>query len=132
MEAARRGQLRAELTARFAWLAHPQFGPSAVDAGECDACGVEPRMVPTCGPGPAIALGRRCALAAGDTAWCDGHRDEAAAALVFLAGLPDVADTVARMWWVATGEVALPPDAVAAALDVLALTASVAGGEATP
>ena len=132
MDAPRRAQLRAELTARFAWMAHPQLGPSAVEAGECDGCGAEPRLVQTCGPGPAIALGRRCALAAGDAAWCEGHRDEAAAALVFLAGLPDVADTVARMWWVATGEVALPPEAIAAALNRLALTSSTPAGGATP
>jgi hypothetical protein len=130
MDASRRAELRAKLTARFAWLADPDVGPSTVEAGECDGCGVEPRMVTTCGPGAAINLGRRCALAAGGAAWCDGHQEEAAAALAFLACLPDLADTVARMWWVATGEVALPPDAIATGLDQLALSPAAGGGRA--
>ena len=130
MEAAQRAQLRAELVARFGWLANPEVGRSAVEAGECDQCGTEPRMVQTCGPGSAIALGRRCAVAAGEGAWCDGHGDEAAAALAFLMQLPEIADTVARMWWVATGEIALPPETVVDGLHRLALTSPAGTGGA--
>lgn len=78
-----------------------------MEAGECDGCASEARLVQTCGPGPYQFLGRRCALAAGGDAWCAGHAADAAAALTKLAGLPVEADTVARVWWVATGEVRL-------------------------
>ncbi|HVM00015.1 MAG TPA: hypothetical protein VM324_12050 [Egibacteraceae bacterium] len=109
------GALRQTLRARYPWLADTDRGPQAVDAGECDRCGAEARLVATCGPVAWAALGRRCArrLAAG--AWCDGHADEAAGALAWLAALPDEADDVARLWWVATGEVRLSPALAAAA-----------------
>ena len=67
-------------------------------------------MVETCGPGPFVALGRRCAAELGTEAWCEGHRGEAARALAWLARLPPEADDVARLWWLATGEVRLDPD----------------------
>jgi hypothetical protein len=104
-----RSELRRALRSRYPWLDDDAFGPRAVDAGECDGCATEARLVTTCGPGT-VALGRRCAAAAGADAWCDGHADEAAAALAWLARLPAEADAVARLWWVATGEVSLDPD----------------------
>ena len=103
-----RAALRAVLRARFPWVADAEVGPAAVEAGECDRCGAEPRLVTTCGPGP-LTLGRACAAALGVGAWCDGHRDDAEAALVRLGALPPEADDVARLWWVATGEVRLDP-----------------------
>ncbi len=108
-----RPALRAALRARYPWLDEPDVGPRGVEAGECDACGAEARLVTTCGPGP-VALGRRCAGDAGAGAWCDGHAEEAAAALAWLERLPPEADDVARLWWVATGEVRLDPALTAA------------------
>lgn len=105
--------LRRELLARHPWLAETERGPQAVEAGECDACGDEARLIATCGPGAPPYLGRRCAAASGVDAWCDGHRDEADAALVWLSDLPRQADDAARLWWVSTGEARLDPDAVA-------------------
>jgi len=69
-------------------------------------------VVTTCGPTGWAALGRSCALAVGPDAWCDGHADEARSWLRALAALPAEADAVARLWWVATGEVRLGPSAV--------------------
>lgn len=110
MNRAERERLRTAMRARYAWLDETDVGPRAVDAGECPRCGAEAALVPTCGPVPWPALGRRCAQAVGAAAWCDGHADEAARALGWLAGLPVNADHVARLWWVATGEVRLDPD----------------------
>lgn len=107
--------LRQALRVRFPWLGATERGPRAVDAGECDRCGAEARLVPTCGPIAWAALGRRCTTELGEQAWCDGHGPEAAATLAWLAALPDVADVVARLWWVATGEVQLDPGLLAAA-----------------
>jgi hypothetical protein len=113
-----RSALRRTLLARYRWLESDHIGPQAVEAGECDACGAEPRLVAPCGPpparmqtraGPDWALGRRCAARLGVEAWCAGHEEEAAAALRWLARLPAEADDVARLWWVATGEVRLDP-----------------------
>lgn len=100
--------LRAVLLARYRWLDATDVGPRSVEAGECDRCDQEPRLVQTCGPGP-VALGRRCAAQLGADVWCAGHRDEAEAALAWLACLPDEADRVARLWWVATGELRVDP-----------------------
>jgi hypothetical protein len=101
--------LRRVLLARHPWLGEPGLGPRAVNAGECDRCGREARLVETCGPVPWAALGRRCAAEVGAAAWCDGHAAEAAEALEWLAALPWEADDAARLWWVATGEVGLDP-----------------------
>ena len=107
--------LRAALLDRYPWLRDTDLGPQSVEAGECDGCGAEARMVAPCGPPPRggvgadWALGRRCALAAGPDGWCEGHEAEAEAALGWLAALPDEADDVARLWWVATGEVRVDP-----------------------
>ncbi|HUG83349.1 MAG TPA: hypothetical protein VMM13_02230 [Euzebya sp.] len=82
-----------------------------------------------CGPPPETlgraatpdwALGRRCALVTGTDGWCDGHRDEAAQALAWLADLPPEADVVARLWWLATGEVRPDPALVRQATALLA------------
>lgn len=104
-----RSSLRGALRERYPWAADPVIGPSAVEAGECDRCGTEPRLVQTCGPGPHVFLGRACTLAAADDAWCDGHVEQGCAARSVVAGLPPEADVVARLWWVATGEIALDP-----------------------
>lgn len=112
-----RAGLRAALRRAYPWVVDPEVGPSTVAAGECDACGAEPRVVAPCGPpprglaaaGPDWALGRRCAVTLGVGAWCQGHAVEAAAAIARCADLPGEADDVARLWWVATGEVRLDP-----------------------
>jgi hypothetical protein len=111
-----RAGLRRALRRRYPWLDAEDIGPRAVTAGECDGCGAEPRMVQPCGPppagravGPDWALGIRCALGAGVDGWCSGHEEQAEAALARLALLPPEADMVARLWWVATGEVRMDP-----------------------
>jgi hypothetical protein len=96
-----KAELRERLLRELPWLADDRFGPRNVDAGECDRCGAEPRLVITCGPDGG-EYGRRCARA-GD--WCEGHADEAADALAYLAALPEDADDLAWLWWLATGEV---------------------------
>lgn len=112
LDAARRRELRVALAARHPWLDDVEVGPRAVEAGECDRCGAEPRLVATCGPTRWAGLGRRCAAEIGERAWCDGHADDARRWLAQLRRLPPEADVVARLWWVATGEVRLDPDAV--------------------
>lgn len=107
MDLARRRQLKDALRTRYPWVSDPEIGPAAVEAGECDRCGAEARLVLTCGPGPHVYLGRRCVAALGEAAWCSGHRDSARAAHQGLAVMPPEADVVARLWWVATGEVRL-------------------------
>lgn len=86
-----------------------------MEAGQCDRCGGEARLVMTCGPG-GVYLGRSCVDEMRATAWCAGHDTDAAAAVLWTAGLPPEADTVARLWWVATGEVRLGPGALVHAL----------------
>ena len=113
MDATDRAALRVLLARRYPWVVRTDLGPRSVEAGECDGCGAEARLVMTCGPGADVYLGRRCARARGEHAWCDGHHDDAEAALGWLVQLPEEADAVARLWWVATGEVTLDPDLVA-------------------
>ena len=122
-----RRALRAHLQAAHPWLEAGGWGPRAVVAGECDACGEEARLVQPCGPPPSVpgvgpdwALGRRCAIAAGVEGWCDGHEEEAVEALAWLAALPPEADDVARLWWLATGEVRPDPLLVRRAAQLLA------------
>lgn len=119
--------LRQVLRARYPWLAATDRGPQAVEAGECDRCGAEARLVATCGPIAWATLGRRCAADLGPDAWCPGHAEEAAATLAWLAALPDEADDVARLWWVATGEVRLDP-----ALAVIARRLALLAGGGRP
>ena len=107
MDAARRRQLKSALRNRYPWVIDPEVGPGAVEAGECDRCGAEARLVQTCGPGAHVYLGRRCVAELGEDAWCSGHAEDARAAQQALGVLPAEADTVARLWWVATGEVQL-------------------------
>lgn len=113
LNADQRRALRGALVERHPWIADPDVGPRAVEAGECDRCGTEPRLVTTCGPTRWAGLGRRCSAVVGLRAWCDGHADEAARWLAHLRTLPDEADTVARLWWVATGEVRMDAATVA-------------------
>ncbi len=107
MDRQRRRELQQVLRAVHPWLTHDEFGPANLEAGECDRCGNEARLVSTCGPIAWPRLGRACAAEVGADAWCDGHADDAAAALAWLAALPAEADDAARLWWVATGEVQL-------------------------
>ena len=92
--------LNERLRQEHPWLADDRFGPRNVTAGDCDRCGAEPRLVQTCGPDGG-EYGRSCAR---ETDWCDGHADEAADALRYLAALPHGADEVAYLWWLSTGE----------------------------
>ena len=119
LDAARRRSLREALGARYPWIGHDDIGPRVVEAGECDRCGTEARMVPTCGPVRWPALGRACAAEVGLDAWCDGHGDDARAWLGVLAALPPEADAVARLWWVATGEVRVDAADLPPLLDAL-------------
>lgn len=99
----RRG-LRDALLDVAPWLGDDTFGPRTVDAGPCDVCGNQPRLIATCGPN-AAARCRDCVDAHGDAAWCDGHREVAAAARAWLAQLPDWWAPAVTAWWIATGEV---------------------------
>lgn len=117
LDVGRRRELRAALLARYPWIDHDEVGPRAVEAGECDRCGAEARLVTTCGPTQWSSLGRSCAAAVGLRAWCDGHADDAATWLGHLDRLPDEADVVARLWWVATGEVRIAAASLAPLLD---------------
>lgn len=114
-----RAALRGALRSAYPWLDATEVGPRAVTAGECERCGDEARLVATCGPVRWRALGRRCAAEIGLSAWCDGHAEDARAALRWLEQLPPEADTVARLWWVATGEVELDPMLVRRQLEEL-------------
>lgn len=109
MDAVQRRGLRAAIEKRYPWVAGGDLGPAAVEAGECDVCGAEARLITTCGPGAYRYLGRRCTATLGDQAWCDGHADEARDAAAWVAALPPEADVVARLWWVATGEIGVDP-----------------------
>lgn len=113
LDADRRRQLRAALLARYPWIDHGEVGPMAVEAGECDRCGAEARLVSTCGPTRWAGLGRRCVTAVGAHAWCDGHAEDAVLLLEQVTRLPAEVDVVARLWWVATGEVRMDASAVA-------------------
>jgi hypothetical protein len=113
--------LRRALLVRYPWLADLDHGPQSVEAGECDRCGAEARLLAPCGPppggavGPDWALGRRCAAELGLDGGGDGHEDEAESALAWTAALPPEADDVARLWWVATGEVRVDPSIIGTA-----------------
>lgn len=100
-----RRALRAALGIRAPWTAAPDTGPAAVDAGECDRCGLQPRWVATCGAQSWARICRDCVLTLGTTAFCDGHHDDAVAHLEAAARLPDDWATITRLAWVATGEV---------------------------
>lgn len=110
-----RVRLRELLTVAHPWVDQIDRGPRAVTAGECGVCGALPRLLVTCGPGaPAAELCRTCAADMGVEAWCDGHREQAEADLLWAASLPDDWAAVCRLWWVATGEVALDPSLLTA------------------
>ncbi len=104
MDRHQRQTLRSTLLATAPWLGATEVGPQAVDAGRCGSCDELPRLLPTCGPAGATALCRDCALAAGDDAWCDGHREDGRAARRWAASLPDRWADLVVLWWVSTGE----------------------------
>jgi hypothetical protein len=105
MDRRTRQQLRTSLLAVAPWLAATDVGPQAVEAGRCEACDVQPRLVPTCGPGAPGALCRECALELGDEGWCEGHHATGEAARAWASALPDRWADLVIAWWVATGEV---------------------------
>lgn len=128
LDAAERRLLRTTLLTRAPWLANSDVGPQSVTAGECDICSHEARLVRPCGPPPSAlgtaatpewALGRVCARSIGVSGWCSGHEDEATATLEWLANLPPNADVIARLWWVACGEVRPDPTLVRTARALL-------------
>jgi hypothetical protein len=112
MTPAQRHALRAALLEVAPWLGRTDLGPQSVDAGPCDRCGVDPRLVPTCGPSGGGGVCRDCAARLGDDGWCDGHRDEGRQARRWAATLPDRWGELVVLWWAATGEVRLEQVAV--------------------
>jgi len=132
MDATQRSALRSAIQERYPWVAAAgDWGPAVVEAGDCDRCHAEARLLQTCGPGSEEFLGRGCLRALGAEAFCDGHADQAATALAWIETLPAEADLVARVWWVATGEVQLDPDLVQPLVGRLGLpTAGATGGPA--
>lgn len=107
--------MREAVRSTYPWVDLTDRGPRSVEAGECDRCGAEPRLLATCGPVSWTALCRSCALELGHVAWCEGHADVAAGLLAWARGLPAEWPTVCRVWWVATGEVRLAHLGTAAA-----------------
>lgn len=114
-----RRALGAALATAAPWTRDAAFGPATVDAGDCDRCGRQPRLVATCGPQPWRLLCRDCLLDAGSAAFCDGHRDTATAAIAFATSLPADWATLTRLAWIATGELRADPDFLALAADEL-------------
>jgi hypothetical protein len=104
---AERRALRAALLEVAPWLARNDVGPQSVDAGLCDRCGLDPRLLPTCGPSGGGGVCRDCAEVLGDDGWCDGHRDEGRQARGWAAALPDRWPDLVVLWWTATGEARL-------------------------
>ena len=100
-----RRALRAALADLAPWTVDVDIGPAAVDAGECDRCGHQPRWVPTCGAQPWAQVCRDCVLELGTSAFCDGHHDDAVAYLATARTMPPDWATITRLAWVATGEV---------------------------
>jgi hypothetical protein len=99
-----RHALRRALLEAEPWLAATEVGPANVDAGTCDRCSEQPRLLPTCGPTGHAALCRDCALALGEEAWCEGHAEAGAAARRWAAELPASWAQTVVLWWFATGE----------------------------
>ncbi|MDX1658849.1 MAG: hypothetical protein R3343_08520 [Nitriliruptorales bacterium] len=97
--------LRRALRTAYPWIGDEAFGPRTVDAGECDRCRKQPRLVPTCGPVGWRALCRECALEVGTDAWCDGHLADGREILGAIEELGGDWATVVLLWWIATGEV---------------------------
>lgn len=104
-----RTTLRAALRVLAPWTTASDTGPAAVDAGECDRCGLQPRWIATCGAQPWAQICPDCVMALDTTAFCDGHHDDAVAHLEAACRLPDDWATITRLAWVATGE-ATPDD----------------------
>lgn len=123
----RRRDLLALLVDHHPWLADDDLGPAAVDAGPCDRCDVEPRLVTPCGPVPWRGLCRDCVLEVGTAAFCAGHGDQADDLLVRARDLPATWATLVRMTWVARGEIRADRDFLAAATTTLRTTPAVAG-----
>ncbi len=121
-----RRELLGLLVARQPWLADDDLGPAAVDAGPCDRCAVDPRLVPPCGPVPWRGLCRDCVLTVGTGAFCAGHADEADDLLARARALPPTWATLVRLTWVARGEVRADPAFLAEAAATLRTPAPMA------
>lgn len=76
-----------------------------MEAGSCDRCGQQPRLLATCGPDAPGAVCRDCALNIGEHGWCDGHHAEGALDRRWAAALPERWGDAVVLWWIATGEV---------------------------
>ncbi len=113
-----RRQLRHVLAEVAPWTTDPETGPAAVDAGECDRCGDQPRWVATCGAQPWPAICRDCLLELGTEAFCDGHRRDALDHVAAARALPDEWATITRLAWIASGEVRAGDDWVALVTDL--------------
>lgn len=109
--------LRGVLEKLAPWTVDPSFGPAAVDAGECDRCGLQPRLVQTCGAQPWARVCRDCLLELGTDLFCAGHRDDGREYLARARALPDDWATITRLAWISTGEVHADPDWVALVAD---------------
>lgn len=116
LDRADRSRLRSALSSAAPWTQRADAGPRAVDAGQCDRCGLRPRLLPTCGPVAWRALCRDCALEVGLDAWCDGHADDGRDLLAWATRLPGWWGDVTVLWWVSTGEVEGVPAPLDAAL----------------
>lgn len=124
LDRAGRRRLRSALSTAAPWLLDPGIGPTTVDAGSCDRCGEQPRVVATCGPAPARTLCAACVLEVGDAGWCAGHRDVAAHARSWAGRVPAGWADLVVLWWIATGEVR--PSADGPATDEAAVAALLA------
>ena len=86
------------------WLTATEFGPAAVEAGDCDRCGTAPRLLPLCGPVVWQAVCRDCGLDLGEDGWCAGHEVDGTDARTWATALPDDWSEAVLLWWLATGE----------------------------
>lgn len=116
---ARRRDLLAALVAAQGWLDDAEFGPTSVDAGSCDRCARAPRLVAPCGPVPWRGVCRDCLLQVGPAAFCPGHEAFAVDVTARARALPPTWATLARLTWVARGEMDADPAFLAEAVDVL-------------
>lgn len=101
----RRRDLAAALATVAPWIDDPDVGPRAVDAGECDRCGHQPRWVQTCGAQAWRAVCRDCLIELRQDLFCTGHASMAADAVRKARRLPEDWATLTRLAWIATGEV---------------------------
>lgn len=124
-----RRTLRRVVAEMAPWTTDPATGPAAVDAGECDRCGADPRWVTTCGAQPWPAICRDCLLELGTEAFCDGHREDALEHVAAARALPEDWATITRLAWIASGEVRAGDDWVALVTDLASRPDELAGSD---